>query len=337
MATEARTLVTGALYGTALTVAGIWSPQVILNQLSLRDNHMLSVFISASACSTVLIYAARRSGYAALPGRSNGSTGRGSGLLGAYDANIVGGLLQGLGMALSGACPGSGIVQLALGVEKASSVLVGGVAGALAYMLVADSLTKRPIDAQRTAVKHTVQENMQVDTETAIAGYEVLLTTSLLGLIKLGPSRSPYTLVSPVLGGAAIGLAQAASIVLSKKTVGISTAYSEVAAIVASVVQGRKFKPAIGNVVFAIGVAGGAKLTALSLDLHLHQSTGVSTVAALLGGFVSLFGARLAGGCTSGHGISGMSTLSVSSFITMAGLFGGGIVFRQVLNQTWSR
>lgn len=37
--------------------------------------------------------------------------------------------------------------------------------------------------------------------------------------------------------------------------------------------------------------------------------------AAFLGGVLLLFGARLAGGCTSGHMISGMSQLAVSSFI----------------------
>lgn len=38
-----------------------------------------------------------------------------------------------------------------------------------------------------------------------------------------------------------------------------------------------------------------------------------------------VFGARLAGGCTSGHGISGMSTLSISSIVTVASIFSGGI------------
>ena len=38
-------------------------------------------------------------------------------------------------------------------------------------------------------------------------------------------------------------------------------------------------------------------------------------LAAFGGGFLLLFGARLAGGCTSGHMISGISQLAVSSFI----------------------
>jgi uncharacterized membrane protein YedE/YeeE len=37
-------------------------------------------------------------------------------------------------------------------------------------------------------------------------------------------------------------------------------------------------------------------------------------------------GSRMAGGCPSGHGISGMSLLSISSVVTIASAFGAGAV-----------
>jgi len=46
---------------------------------------------------------------------------------------------------------------------------------------------------------------------------------------------------------------------------------------------------------------------------------------AFLGGAILLFGARLAGGCTSGHGISGSLQLAVSSWVFIATTFAGGI------------
>jgi len=52
---------------------------------------------------------------------------------------------------------------------------------------------------------------------------------------------------------------------------------------------------------------------------------------AVLGGVAMVFGARLAGGCTSGHGISGMATFAVASFITVAAMFGGGIATAMIL------
>lgn len=45
----------------------------------------------------------------------------------------------------------------------------------------------------------------------------------------------------------------------------------------------------------------------------------------LIGGFLVGFGARYAGGCTSGHAISGLSDLQVPSLIAVVGFFIGGL------------
>ena len=47
---------------------------------------------------------------------------------------------------------------------------------------------------------------------------------------------------------------------------------------------------------------------------------------AIAGGFLVGFGARYAGGCTSGHAITGLSHLQLPSLITVIGFFIGGIV-----------
>jgi len=46
----------------------------------------------------------------------------------------------------------------------------------------------------------------------------------------------------------------------------------------------------------------------------------------LLGGFLVGFGARYAGGCTSGHAISGLSNLQLPSLIAVIGFFAGGLL-----------
>ena len=46
---------------------------------------------------------------------------------------------------------------------------------------------------------------------------------------------------------------------------------------------------------------------------------------AFLGGFVVLYGARLAGGCTSGHMMSGMMQTAVSGYIFAAGAFAAAV------------
>lgn len=47
--------------------------------------------------------------------------------------------------------------------------------------------------------------------------------------------------------------------------------------------------------------------------------------AAFAGGVIMLFGARLADGCTSGHGISGGLQLAVSSWVFLGAMFAAGI------------
>lgn len=54
---------------------------------------------------------------------------------------------------------------------------------------------------------------------------------------------------------------------------------------------------------------------------------------AFLGGFLILFGARLAGGCTSGHIISGITQLSLSGMIFGAGVFASGIFTAKMIRK----
>ena len=50
-----------------------------------------------------------------------------------------------------------------------------------------------------------------------------------------------------------------------------------------------------------------------------------------VGGFLVGFGARWAGGCTSGHAISGLATLQFPSLIAVGGFFAGGVLMTHVI------
>lgn len=56
------------------------------------------------------------------------------------------------------------------------------------------------------------------------------------------------------------------------------------------------------------------------------NSAALRTLGAFIGGVIALFGVRLAGGCPSGHGLSGMMQLSLSGLIAMIGFLAGGIL-----------
>jgi len=52
---------------------------------------------------------------------------------------------------------------------------------------------------------------------------------------------------------------------------------------------------------------------------------------AFAGGFLLLFGARIAGGCTSGHVLSGAAQLAIAGFLFGASIFASGIVTAKLL------
>jgi uncharacterized membrane protein YedE/YeeE len=54
-------------------------------------------------------------------------------------------------------------------------------------------------------------------------------------------------------------------------------------------------------------------------------------IVAFFGGIIAMFGARLAGGCPSGHGLSGIIQLAGSGLIAMVFFFIGGIIMTQII------
>jgi uncharacterized protein len=54
-------------------------------------------------------------------------------------------------------------------------------------------------------------------------------------------------------------------------------------------------------------------------------------LASFVGGIIAMMGARLADGCPSGHGLSGMMQLSISSFVALALFFGFGAIVANLM------
>ena len=61
------------------------------------------------------------------------------------------------------------------------------------------------------------------------------------------------------------------------------------------------------------------------------SSPGQRYIAAFIGGILVLFGARLAGGCTSGHMMSGMMQTSLSGYLFALGAFGAAVPLAIIL------
>jgi uncharacterized membrane protein YedE/YeeE len=94
---------------------------------------------------------------------------------------------------------------------------------------------------------------------------------------------------------------------------------------------------------FVIGIFLGSLVSALTSNSFKWQGVpdmwaerfgtnpALRGIAAFIGGSIAMFGARLAGGCPSGHGLSGVSQLAASGLIAMIFFFVGGIIMTRIV------
>ncbi|UEC42712.1 MAG: Putative inner membrane protein [Methanothrix sp.] len=152
---------------------------------------------------------------------------------------------------------------------------------------------------------------------------------------------------SPYVVGVGIGVLSILAFLLSDRPIGCSAAYVRTSGIIEKLFIGtavsekayyRKFKPAVEwEVMLVFGVVIGSFLSATfsgNLRLEIVPPLWLDrfgpdpfqrTAAAFVGGALMGLGARWAGGCTSGHGISGTLQLAASSWLAAACFFAGGI------------
>ncbi len=155
--------------------------------------------------------------------------------------------------------------------------------------------------------------------------------------------------ISPYLGGAGIGLISIASIYFFGKTLGTSSTFTRIGGAIQYVVDSEAFSQmtaytkylknaplidwqfALVAFVF-IGSFIAARMTQYTPPTvpkiwkeTIGSSEALRHAAAFIGGIIIIFGARIAGGCTSGHVISGGLQLSVAGWLFMASFFVSGV------------
>jgi uncharacterized membrane protein YedE/YeeE len=99
--------------------------------LRLKDFHLMKAILFAIGISSILLFL--------LAGLGLIDAGHFS-VKSAYTGVIIGGALLGLGFAVAGYCPGTGLAALADGRKDALFFVGGGLAGALIYTLVYGSI-----------------------------------------------------------------------------------------------------------------------------------------------------------------------------------------------------
>jgi uncharacterized protein len=109
-------------------------------------------------------------------------------------------------------------------------------------------------------------------------------------------------LVRALSGGALLGLAAAGLLVLTGKTAGVS-------GIVDGVLRGEKGEWG-WKAAFVLGLVAGGIVLRFVMPGALPALAPRALPLVAVGGLLVGFGARLGGGCTSGHGVCGIGRLS---------------------------
>jgi len=156
-----------------------------------------------------------------------------------------------------------------------------------------------------------------------------------------GPAWSPY------LVGAAIGVLCWLTFYFSDEAIGASSFYAHLAGFLGKLIAPRHtksrayFKDSPPRVdwefVFVVTVIAGGAIAAFTGGEFANEwlssmwvtrfgdSIALRAMLAFGGGMLMAFGAHLAGGCSSGHGISGTLQLNLAAWISLICFFIGGV------------
>jgi uncharacterized protein len=124
-------LLMGIVFGFALEKSRVFEPGVIVGQMQLSNFIMLKIFLTAVATGAVVLAIMNGFGFVKLQPKAA-----------LYAADIVGGLILGVGIALAGACPGTTLAQVGVGYRDALFTLAGGLLGAVAFSYAQPTLSK---------------------------------------------------------------------------------------------------------------------------------------------------------------------------------------------------
>lgn len=116
-----------------------------------------------------------------------------------------------------------------------------------------------------------------------------------------------FTPLPALLGGALIGLAASVLLLWNGRIAGISGMVAGI------VLPGTSDRSERG--LFLLGMLGGGGLLLALRPESLPPAGSIPIALALLAGLFVGFGTRLGNGCTSGHGVCGLSRLSARSLV----------------------
>lgn len=161
----------------------------------------------------------------------------------------------------------------------------------------------------------------------------------------------------PYIVGCGIGVLAVLCLILSDTTLGTSTTYVRCGGMIERLFRGtcvldktyyQQTPPRVDwQFMLVVGIVVGALISALLSHQFKWQAVPAlwtsnfgpavlpRMVVAFMGGVLLGLGGRWAGGCTSGHGISGTMQLAISSWIATICFFIGGVIVAMLMYKVW--
>lgn len=248
---------------------------------------------------------------------------------------ILGGVIFGIGMAILGYCPGTLPISMGEGSIDAFIGILGGLVGGLVFTWILPTI--QPIlgpDYGKISLKSLTGEH-----PILFVILVILISAAFIALAFILHQVEKKTVKDRILNYrwviTGVGIAILNGIIflkaVSNRPIGASTSYPYISDYITNFTQNSYFEkikiPGHWELIFLTGaflvsfilalIKREFKLKAIYSRWEEAKGSSVSKrlIWAFLAGFLLLFGARMAGGCTSGHIISGGMQLAVSSLV----------------------
>lgn len=346
----AMAAVMGLTFGAAFSKARVFEPMVVRGQLLFKSFIMLKMFMSAVGTSTLCFVIINKTSVKPRfkESREKRCTSRGLG------TTVIGAFILGIGLALAGACPSMVPSQVGAATTHSGYTIIGAIVGALFFEFT-DPIIKPVMNRfcgpklkleyldQFLGISYTICGLMLVCCAFAAAvlfevffPWEEELYRPLEDDCSLKHFWNCYAW-PPAIAGVMVGILQIPVFLLMSNTLGSSTAYVAVCSAWVYLLPANWRRPfdyarrfafptpdTHWQLFFVLFAMLGCFLTELRHGM-LGTAESLSIAYSIVGGFLFIFGARMAGGCTAGHGVSGMALLSIHSIAAVAAMFGGGI------------
>jgi uncharacterized protein len=169
-------LAMGAVFGIALEKSRVFEPGTIVSQMQLRTFLMLKVFLTAVVTGLVVLAVLNGAWGVKMFAKAL-----------VWQADIVGGMLLGIGISIAGACPGTVFAQIGAGYRDAWFTVAGGILGAMTFGYLEPAL--RPVMLSGGPGKLTLDQVAHLPFWTLALGVAAVLVVALVVLERLKPWR----------------------------------------------------------------------------------------------------------------------------------------------------